>query len=124
GSGNQRSRRRMSRDWRSIAKEWRSELHVWNRLRGIERRNPVLVYQMGKVGSSSVVNALEDLGEEPVLHCHTLTRRGVAHAVQRQRRSVSPGLPEHLLVSRQLQGRIGRLRRPLRIVTLTREPFA
>ena len=57
---------------RDYAREGWDRLRLgWN-LRGIEHRNPILVYQMGKVGSSTVVQVLESLRlPSPVLHLHT-----------------------------------------------------
>jgi hypothetical protein len=107
---------------RDYAREGWDRLRLgWN-LRGIEHRNPILVYQMGKVGSSTVVQVLESLRlPSPVLHLHTLQRHNLAQAISRQRGSVRPRLHEHLLVSGLL---IPRLPFPCRVITLTREPIA
>ena len=95
------------------------------RLRGIERRNPILVYQMGKVGSSTIVSTLERAGvTEPVLHVHTLVPEEIKIAVNRQRNSQVPFLHEHLIVSSIVGKKLGASRFPCRIVTLTREPVA
>ena len=107
---------------RDYAREGWDRLRLgWN-LRGIEHRNPILVYQMGKVGSSTVVQVLESLRlPSPVLHLHTLQRHKLAQAISRQRESVRPRLHEHLLISGLL---IPRLPFPCRVITLTREPIA
>lgn len=99
----------------------RIQLH-WA-LRNIERTNPILVYQMGKVGSSSVVRTLEHLRlGRPVLHVHTLDADHVKRAIRKQRASVSPYLPEHLIASSLLVDRLAEGDFPCQIVTLTREP--
>ncbi|ARA94416.1 hypothetical protein AWN76_015485 [Rhodothermaceae bacterium RA] len=62
-------------------------------LHDVERRSPILVYQMGKVGSSTVTRTLAMLGlSEPVLHLHTLNPETLRRAVERQRASVRPRL--------------------------------
>ena len=94
-------------------------------LRGVEARNPILIYQMGKVGSSTLVNTLHRvLPTEPVLHVHTLSPEHLRHATARQRASLAPYLPEHLIVSSLLVKKLSRGRFPCRIITLTREPVA
>ncbi len=58
---------------RGYAKEAYHRLAIARRLQGVKQREPILVYQMGKVGSSTVVQTLEALGlPNPVLHVHTL----------------------------------------------------
>ena len=45
----------------------------------LERSPPILVYQMGKVGSSTVMATLRDAGiEAPLYHVHFLTMRNLA----------------------------------------------
>lgn len=95
------------------------------RLRDVEQKNPILVYQMGKVGSSTIVSTLERAGvTEPVLHVHTLVPEEIRIAVNRQRNSQVPFLHEHLIVSSIVGKKLGASRFPCRIVTLTREPVA
>jgi hypothetical protein len=93
----------LTRPWglfRGYARETYERICWRLKLKGIEHRRPILVYQMGKVGSSTVVRTLRAVeAATPVLHVHTLTRTGLDHAVRRQRASRQPYLPEHLIVS-------------------------
>lgn len=94
-------------------------------LRDVEAHNPILVYQMGKVGSSTVVEALHDLNAcAPVFHVHTLSRSHLQWALRRHRECVPGALPEHLVVSERLIRKLERGIFPCRIITLTREPIS
>lgn len=109
---------------RSRSKELLYVVKTAQALRTLHQEDPVLVFQMGKVGSSSVAYALEQLGIRPVHHLHTLSPEGIDHAIASQRASISPGLSQHLVLSRLLQKKLDGMRRPIRIVTLTREPIS
>lgn len=96
----------------------------------------VLVYQMGKVGSSTVVAALDRLKPEvAVYHVHNLTNQGRAafgryakrsfrkrRGTQAQRESIL----ERLVLEKHLIRRLRRTRpgEKWRVVTLVREPVA
>lgn len=92
-------------------------------LQNVESRSPALVYQMGKVGSSTVFRTLEGLdGIGPVVHVHNLAPEKVSKNVETLR--ADPGyLHEHVitslaLVNKQLDwGQV-----PCKVITLTREP--
>lgn len=109
---------------KSRAKELSYALKAAQELKGIEKRQPILVFQMGKVGSSSVARVLEELEYGPILHVHALSQTGIDHAVSLQRKSISPGLPQHLVLSRALRRNLDAIQRPVRIITLTREPIS
>jgi len=91
--------------------------------RNLEDRTPTLVYQMGKVGSSTVAKTLDGLREAaPVVRIHSLNPAKVARSIETLRESLGY-LREHVvtssvLVRRQLDW--GEF--PCRIITLTREP--
>ena len=94
-------------------------------LRHAEEQEPVIVFQMGKVGSSTVVETLHRLDlPQPILHVHTLSPSHLAHAVRRQRQSARPYLHEHLIVSGLLVAKQQSNRFPCRLITLTREPIS
>ena len=96
-----------------------------SRLRDLESRNPILVYQMGKVGSSSVVRTLEQLNlSAPILHVHTLSPEHLKFAIDKQRKSISPFLHEHHVASSLIVKKMRHRLFPCRIITLTREPVA
>lgn len=91
---------------------------------------PVVVFQMGSVGSSAVHGALEGrLGGRPLFHVHSLTDRGVERLERIYREHArargATAVDDHLLASRYLRRR--RRKRPeerWKVVTLTRDPVA
>jgi hypothetical protein len=97
------------------------------------RRAPIVVYQMGKVGSSSIRNALLLRGLHPVLHLHTMSPLREKHeqavAIDDELKDVLHREIEH---ARAVFARLGRLAK-LRLVlhewlnerrTSVREPIA
>ena len=117
---------------KAIKKRFRGlALESWNRiklsikLRNVEQRNPILVYQMGKVGSSTIIETLKQLDlNVPILHLHTLDPNELKRAIRKQRQSSSHFLPSHLLTSKILISKMQRDIFPCRVITLTREPIA
>jgi hypothetical protein len=107
--------------------------HFQVRLAELRGRESVIVYQMGKVGSSTIVASLHALRRKlQIHHVHTLTGKGIAdaEAIYRQMaRHAATGTfvrARHLLSSRYLQQRI---HRPIqgkkwKVITLVREPIA
>jgi hypothetical protein len=95
-----------------------------------ERRqgDPVLVYQMGKVGSTSVVRSLRAAGvKQPLYHIHDLNPATLASNEQLYRRKYDGEWqrPSHLWTSQYLLRRLAqpaRRERPWKIITLTRDP--
>lgn len=107
---------------RGFLKELMARLHVRVRCRS---NNPIFVYQMGKVGSSTVVKTLVTLGlDNAIFHLHTLNKQIFDQAIKVRRRSNEPYLPEHLVVSQHLAWKINKGLFPCKIVTLTREPVS
>jgi hypothetical protein len=92
------------------------------RLRHIDRKNPILVYQMGKVGSTSVVRWLTGAVCNPVIQVHILNERNLRHGIAVTRHSREVFLPEHLILSLHLVRKLRRGIFPCRIITLTRDP--
>ncbi len=102
---------------------------LWKAGRRARGRVPVLVYQMGKVGSCSVVHSLEKgaPGVFPV-HLHYLTDRRI-QAVEQDNRSTFARrrrLSSHLVGSLYVRARLARGGFPggVKVVTLTREPVS
>lgn len=102
----------------------------WTQARWTARRAfagsaaPVLVYQMGKVGSSSVYRAVEAaLPGIPVYHLHFLSEHIAEHRRSHQR---APGaVPYHIYLGEALRRQLARHRhRPLKIISLVRDPLA
>ena len=111
-----------------------TSLDVALRLRLAEWRGEAstIVYQMGKVGSSTVVASLRASGlQRRIYHIHSLTGEGFDSGKHMYAR-MFPGQPVdlrrmgHLLVSEQLQKRIANGRRApkWKVVTLVRDPVA
>jgi hypothetical protein len=85
---------------------------------------PVIVYQMAKVGSSSIVSALRRSGL-PAFHVHRMShehlerlrgaRRGLGWSVD--------GVPPHDVVGLALHDHVIARGRPARVVTVVREPI-
>jgi hypothetical protein len=112
------------------------------------RSTPIVVYQMGKVGSSSIRNTLLLQGLHPVLHLHTMSPlrekqvesvaidAGLTDALHREiehARAVFAQLGSlaklrltlhEWLNERRISRRLLRPGRPLRIITSVREPIA
>jgi hypothetical protein len=101
-------------------------------VRGLEdlrTRPAVLVYQMAKVGSKTVLHSVRrSRPRQPVFHVHTLTREGVETMERFYRWCRVPSLPwaGHLLVSRYLKEQLRRGVTPGRwkVITLVRDPVA
>lgn len=107
---------------RGYGKEFLHRLRSRIALQNIGSRNPALVYQMGKVGSSTVVRTLEGLDAiGPVVHVHNLAPEKVSENVETLR--ANPGyLPKHIVTSLTLANKNwGRFQ--CKVVTLTREPI-
>jgi hypothetical protein len=114
----------------------------------LSRETPIVVYQMGKVGSSSLRNALLLRGLHPVIHLHTMSPlrekrvdqvaiepelRGALEREIEHARAVFARLrplPRFRLVlhewlnERRLSRRLLAPGRPLKIITSVREPVA
>jgi hypothetical protein len=101
----------------------------WRRLGDLRSRPVVLVYQMAKVGSTTVVRSLRRSHPQlQVFHVHTLTSDGIEALGQFYRSCRVPSLPwaAHLLTSGHLAEQLDRGVAPgcWRVVTLVRDPVA
>lgn len=92
-------------------------------LRNLDARTPTLVYQMGKVGSSTVVQTLENLPlPSPIVRVHSLNPTKVSEDIETLRASLGY-LREHVVTSSTLvQKQLDWGSFPCRIITCTREP--
>ena len=109
---------------------------AWRRYRDYQRdldetREPLIVHQMGKVGSSTVVATLERCCEDyRVFQTHLLRRDQLGMAVAQQRKASRDHrrmqLDEHLLASRYLQRRFSKAAPGARwtVISMVRDPVA
>ncbi len=90
---------------------------------------PLVVYQMGKVGSTSVYRALQAAAPEySVYHVHTLDAEQMASAQRSYARTyhLRGVVPHHLMASRHLRSDLerGQPRGRWKVLTLVRDPIA
>jgi hypothetical protein len=102
--------------------------HLANLMLRTSLRSPqaILVHQMGKVGSSSVVASLKNAGlDVPIYQTHFLNRERL-DARLTNLRSSGQALDYHLIVSQHLRRQLdeGLRGKDWRVVTLVREPIA
>jgi tetratricopeptide (TPR) repeat protein/glycosyltransferase involved in cell wall biosynthesis len=85
---------------------------------------PVLVYQMGKVGSTSIIKSLEQYGI-PSKHAHTLSWSGIEHAEALFSKNSKSALPVWIRYYRGIRAEIDRLSDSghWKIITLVRDPL-
>ena len=110
---------------RNLVKELTGWISQYYQLYRIERKNPVIVYQMGKVGSSSVVSTLrQSKMRRPIIQVHTLNEEILKNAVKKHRDLHGSHLPLHLITSSILVKKLKKFDLPCQIITLTREPIS
>jgi len=90
--------------------------------RDILRGTPVIVYQMGKVGSVSIKNSLESCGVAPVFHVHKMNPSGI-HWV-RHKYLVINQIPWTYWLGERLFADIIHKGRTANFITLVREPIS
>lgn len=84
---------------------------------------PIVVMQMGKVGSRSIVDSLErHYSDGPIFHVHALRRESLDTARQRFEEAKKP-LPDHLRHSEEVLALLDRGAQ-FKVITLTREPIS
>ncbi len=97
-------------------------------------RDPAIVYQMGRVGSKSVVDSLKQSGlDVPIYHSHFMTPEGlnflkqIKQAVYGTWRNIPPSSQYHLLqscfLSQVFSSKTPRAKK-YKIVTIVRDPIA
>jgi hypothetical protein len=101
---------------------------LMRRMERRERAAPILVYQMGKVGSRTVRESLRRVGlPSRVLHVHFLTDEGIRREEELHRRTWrQDGRAAHVWRSQHLRRRLDRPPPAGRwhVVTLVRDPIA
>ncbi|MFZ5572835.1 MAG: putative capsular polysaccharide synthesis family protein [Thermodesulfobacteriota bacterium] len=94
--------------------------------RNFDRKPPILIYQMGKVGSSTVHHSLEKAGlGRPIYHIHFLDREHIDGIVRTYYRTSGVLRPKHLFISLALAPKLsGKHAGRLKVITLVRDPIA
>jgi len=85
-------------------------------------QQPVVVYQMGKVGSTSMAEALTAVGL-PVFQVHTLNATLLARIVKRHQ-DQGLRLPGHIRESLKIKEEFLDKGRPIKVITAVRDPIA
>ncbi len=89
------------------------------------RHTPIIVYQMGKVGSSTIFRNLESQLQQPVFHVHHLARQRAEIIISRTgNRQKSEDKLNKLKKIRRVIAERTRAGEPLKIITATRDPIA
>lgn len=113
---------------------YRGFLHLRARLAGLRGRTPLLVFQMGKVGSSTVVASLEASGVDRLMfHSHFLSSAGrermkeVSEETFGSWRALPAHLKRHVIQSAFIASWVGQQRAKggaLQVICLVRDPVA
>jgi hypothetical protein len=90
---------------------------------------PILIYQMSKVGSSTVTRSLKYIdSSQPVYSIHQLSHEGIKLAEERFRSVGNTDIPDVLKLSKVLRKKIDRNGGiqgiPWKVITLVRDPIA
>ena len=91
----------------------------------MNRALPVLIYQMGKVGSESIQASLSALNL-PSIHAHFLSWQNLRDVEKYYLRRPHAKVPEHIIRSKRLRAIMDKTwgRIQWKVITLVREPVA
>lgn len=94
-----------------------------------KHKEKVIVYQMGKVGSTTILKSLQTLNNLDVYHVHTLTKDGIKNVEEMYKRRFyrTHNIYEHLLESQYLRKQLDKGlegKNKWKVVTLVRDPIA
>lgn len=92
-------------------------------------KETVIVYQMGKVGSTTILKSLQALKSFDVYHVHALTKDGIKNVEKMYKRRFyrTHNIYEHLLESQYLRKQLDKGlegKNKWKVVTLVRDPIA
>jgi hypothetical protein len=90
----------------------------------LQRQTPIIVFQMGKVGSTSVALSLHQIVNDcPIFHVHFLNAlRLVQLIAYYENKDLQP--PHHLYMGLRVHRHIIRRRHPAKFITMVRDPIA
>jgi Putative capsular polysaccharide synthesis protein len=103
---------------------WFYRLHILTRIQVLLAAHPpIIIYQMGKVGSSTIHHTLETQLDSPVFHVHFLNPK---YAAQMSQSYTNKGLrvPFHIEQGAVLYASVIKPKRPAKYITLVREPIS
>lgn len=87
-------------------------------------KEKIIIYQMGKVGSSTVYETVKNMNLDfSVNHIHFLSDDGILEAENFFRNSVSKKIPMHLHRSKLIKEYFNFKNEKIKFITLTREPI-
>lgn len=91
-----------------------------------QKHPPILIYQMGKVGSTSITRALKKSTlDNPVFHIHWFSQKGLARAKQIYQSTRDPIFGMHLQRCRLLRKKLDNKEiTKFKVITLVRDPIA
>lgn len=92
----------------------------------LRRQHPIIIYTMGKVGSSSVYQTLRQSSiANPVYHVHFLSSENIKRVDEHVRTLPKENVHRHLLASHVLRKNLNEKRKfPWYVITLVRDPIA
>lgn len=98
----------------------------WRLLRRLarDRRDPVVVFCMGKTASSAVVRAVRGAVPGPVHKIHLLAPESVARSEAVYRRTDPGARPRHIFHAAHLMRRLPTAEHPWTVITIVRDPVA
>lgn len=94
----------------------------WGKIKSRSIKQPVLVYQMGKVGSTSIVRMLTAAGLR-AFHVHVLNSEKLI-AIRKKHQEQGLRLPVHIQQAFQVKEKFLDKGRPVKIITAVRDPIA
>ncbi|MBU0689942.1 MAG: putative capsular polysaccharide synthesis family protein [Gammaproteobacteria bacterium] len=94
-------------------------------LRDFDRTPPILVFQMGKVGSTAVYRSLRTAAQgAPVYHAHFLSYRGLDEVEGFYRAKGATRLVDELHYWRAIRRKLDRSKRRAWVISMVRDPVA
>ncbi len=96
---------------------------IW--ARGVKNAHiPVIVYQMGKVGSTSIYSSIADCGVQPIDQVHRMNPEHIDELVSsRADRGLHPHRPDHCARGLELYEQIVSPKRESKFISLVRNPL-
>lgn len=88
-----------------------------------EKKQPVIILSMGKVGSVAVFQSLKKK-KLNAFHCHKFELNSIDASITRQKKIYNGHILTHLIKTKALLAALRSYKHPLKIITITREPIS